>query len=90
MVGKVGLERQVCEGDQQAVLLLLHFVQLLFLQVNLREKLRRMDGKIKKIKIKIMQNSKRQQKICWEKKKEKNKCEKREDQRRKSWSVMQL
>lgn len=36
MVGKVWLERQVCEGNQQAVfLLLLRFAQLLFLQVNL-------------------------------------------------------
>jgi len=34
MVGKVWLERQVCEGNQQAVFLLLRFAQLLFLQVS--------------------------------------------------------
>lgn len=34
MMGKVWLERQVCEGNQQAVFLLVHFVRLLFLQVN--------------------------------------------------------
>lgn len=37
MVGKVWLERQVCEGNQQAVFLLLCFAQLLFLQMNLQK-----------------------------------------------------
>lgn len=44
MVGKVWLERQVCEGDQKAVFLLLHFVQLLFLQVNLEKNDNKRDG----------------------------------------------
>lgn len=35
MVGKVWLERQVCEGNQQAVFLLLRSAQLLFLQMDL-------------------------------------------------------
>lgn len=34
MVGKVGLERQVCEGNQQAVFLLVRFARLLFLHMN--------------------------------------------------------
>lgn len=37
MVGKVWLERQVCEGNQQAMFLLLRFAQLLFLQMNLQK-----------------------------------------------------
>lgn len=37
MVGKVWLERQVCEGNQQAVFLMLCFAQLLFLQMNLKK-----------------------------------------------------
>lgn len=44
MVGKVWLERQVCEGDQKAVFLLLHFVQLLFLQVNSEKNDNKQDG----------------------------------------------
>lgn len=35
MVSKFGLERQVCEGNQQAVFLLLCFAQLQFLQMDL-------------------------------------------------------
>lgn len=36
MLGKVWLERQVCEGDQQAVFLLMNFAQVLFLQRDLK------------------------------------------------------
>lgn len=37
MVGKLWLERQVCEGNQQAVFLLLCFAQLQFLQMILKK-----------------------------------------------------
>lgn len=36
MVGEFWLERQVCEGNHQAVFLLLRFAQVLFLPVKLQ------------------------------------------------------